>query len=245
MLVDTTAWPGLELGASISQGHRNRVWMAQVNEVPVVVRESRRSIPSLAWELELNSFVNARGLLAPQVLLTADGEQHRNGVVVQSWLDGRAPNSVADWRLVSTVLEELHRLTAEYPQRPECCTVRELGDVRRSVDANLDLIPDETETSILRVFAEFDDVATAVIHGDPMGDNIRIDDSGRVGFLDWDESRVDLTWHDLSNLGVQVLDDESHQRAQRLSNAWEAANAWTVEPEYARRRLADLTAPQA
>jgi len=57
-----------------------------------------------------------------------------------------------------------------------------------------------------------------------------------VWLLDWDESRVDVTWHDLSNLGVQVLDDHEHARAQVLSHAWEAVNAWTAEPEYARHR---------
>ena len=73
-----------------------------------------------------------------------------------------------------------------------------------------------------------------------MDGNIRIDEDGGVGFLDWDESRVDLVWHDLSNLGVQVLDDDEHVRAERLSNCWEAANAWTAEPNYARTRLANL-----
>lgn len=89
----------------------------------------------------------------------------------------------------------------------------------------------------MAVFASFDDVPTAVVHGDPGADNIRIGPDGSVGLLDWDESRVDLIWHDLSNLGLQVLNDEEHRRAQRLSNAWEAANGWVLEPDYARRRL--------
>lgn len=70
--------------------------------------------------------------------------------------------------------------------------------------------------------------------------NLHITDDGQLGLLDWDESRVDVTWHDLSNLGIQVLDDDAHERAQRLSDVWEAANAWTAEPDYARRRLARL-----
>jgi len=58
--------------------------------------------------------------------------------------------------------------------------------------------------------------------------------------LDWDESRVDITAHDLSPLGVQVLDDAEQTAATQLSHAWEAANGWTAEPDYARRRLAEL-----
>ena len=51
---------------------------------------------------------------------------------------------------------------------------------------------------------------------------------------------VDVTWHDLSNLGVPVLANGEHQRALALSDAWEAANAWTAEPGYASKRLAQL-----
>ena len=81
--------------------------------------------------------------------------------------------------------------------------------------------------------------ATAVAHGDPAGSDVRIDD-GLVWLLDWDESRVDLVWHDPSNLGVAVLDPIAHARAQRRSDAWEAINAWQVEPEHARMRLQPL-----
>ena len=77
------------------------------------------------------------------------------------------------------------------------------------------------------------------MHGDPAGSNVRIDD-GLVWLLDWDESRVDLVWHDLSNLGVAVFDPMAHARTQRLSRCMEAINAWQVEPEYARMRLQRL-----
>ncbi len=70
-------------------------------------------------------------------------------------------------------------------------------------------------------------------------------DDGRVGLLDWDESRVDAVHRDVANLGVRVLDDGEHQRALRCADAWEAANAWTAEPAYARRRLAQLRAGPA
>lgn len=73
-----------------------------------------------------------------------------------------------------------------------------------------------------------------------MAGNIRIGDSDVVGLLDFDESRVDVAWHDLSNLGIQVLDDADHAQAARLSDAWEAANGWVLEPQYAQRRLEAL-----
>jgi hypothetical protein len=39
---------------------------------------------------------------------------------------------------------------------------------------------------------------------------------------------------------VQVLDDDRHRLARRLSDAWEAVNAWIAEPNYARMRLGNL-----
>lgn len=111
-----------------------------------------------------------------------------------------------------------------------------LGDlVGRRV--HLDAGPSEVVDRLLEVFAEHADVPLAVVHGDRRPGNIRIGPDGSVGLLDWDESRVDLTWHDLSNLGIQVLAHEEHRRARRLSNAWEAANGWGLEPDYARHRL--------
>lgn len=108
------------------------------------------------------------------------------------------------------------------------------------MDADLDAMPVEARALVEAVFAYFADVPTAVVHGDPGASNIRMTPTGQVGLLDWDESRVDVTWHDLSNLGVSVLGPRQHQRALTLSDAWEAANAWTTEPGYATTRFARL-----
>jgi Ser/Thr protein kinase RdoA (MazF antagonist) len=82
----------------------------------------------------------------------------------------------------------------------------------------------------------------AVVHGDPGPGNTRVTADGRIGLLDFDESRVDVCSHDLANLGVVVLDRPRHARAQLLSDAWETVNAWRTEPAYARRRLGALLA---
>lgn len=161
------------------------------------------------------------------------------GTAVAVRRSGRSGESL-DWEL-----DMLDRLVdagflADHPQRPGCSTALQLEVTRRSVDADIDAMPPELAGLVAGVFNEFADVSCALIHGDPTADNIRIGSDGSVGLLDWDESRVDLTWHDLSNLGVQVLDDDDHRRAERLSNAREAVNGWTLEPEYARRRLRQL-----
>lgn len=236
-VIDVTPWQGLELIEPVSDGNRNEVWRAQLGGTQVSVRRSRRSPESLTWELDLLGFLDRAGFRVPIPIRCDNGRRSVGGVVVQLWLSGRSPSSVADWRVVGLELQRLHAETADYPQRPGCVTVRELGDARRSVDADVDVLPVSAVDLVLGVFERFDDVPTAVVHGDPGPGNVRIGSDGRVGLLDWDESRVDLVWHDLSNLGTQILCDRSHRRSQTLSNAWEAVNAWAIEPEYALERF--------
>lgn len=220
-------------------GHRNEVWSGHIDGQRVAVRQSRRAAQSLAWELELIDYLDGHGMLVPTVIVPTPG----NGpvdIVVQRWIDGREPASEADWRLVADELQRVHDLTPEWPQRPGCVEVARLDATSTSVDADMSRVPTDVAADALGVFASFADEPTVVIHGDPAPSNLRITDDGRVGLLDWDESRRDVALHDLSNLGVQVLSDADHRRAERLSDAWETVNAWVVEPDYARERLASL-----
>lgn len=239
-MVDTTRWPRLEVGEPLAGGFRSAVWEGRLDGERVVVRHSRRSPASLVWELDLMQRLVAEGFHVPVTRPADDGSISIDGVVVQSWLDGGPPATDDDWRAVAAELQRLHRALPGHPQRPDCEVVSKLAMARRSVDADLDAIPAAVVDRAVEVFEACAAVPTAVIHGDLAPGNIRIAADGRVGLIDWDESRVDHVWHDLSNLGVQVLDDESHARAEELSNAWEAVNAWTLEPDYARDRFAQL-----
>ena len=240
MPLDVSPWPGVQLLEPLTGGQRNEVWAGLLDGRRVVARRSRRSPDSLAWELDLLGSLAAHGVVVPEVVPAADGAPSVGGVVVQEWLDGRPPGTPDDWRLVAAELERIHTATAGTPQRPGCSVVTELGRRSTSVDADLARLPDDVATIVLDVFAEVAHAPVSLVHGDPGAPNIRIRHDGAVGLLDWDESRVDVTWHDLSDLGVQVLPDAEHALAQRLSNAWEAANAWVAEPEYARSRLSRL-----
>ena len=241
-MLNTSAWTGLELLDPVAEGNRNQVWRGRLGDKLVAVRRSRRPPASLVWELDLLAHLEGLGFVVPPVVVADDGRRSVDGIVVQYWLDGHEPTTEADWRSVAAELRRLHSLTVDYPQRPGCSTVLELSSDGQSVDADLNRMPPDVAKRVVDVFREFIDVPSAVVHGDPAASNIRIGSDRSVGLLDWDESRVDLTWHDLSNLGVNVLDDDSHRRAQRLSHAWEAANGWVAEPAYARRRLAALMA---
>lgn len=237
---DINAWGGLRLLEPVQGGHRNDVWQAKLGDRLVAVRRSGRSEESLAWEINLLDFLAGHDFVVPKVVNAEDGRLSVDGIVVQEWLAGRPPSTKDDWFQVAGELQRLHRLTVGYEQRPGCAAVHRLRHQRRSVDADLDALPNGVADELLTIFESFDSAPVAVVHGDPGAPNIRIGDDDSVGLLDWDESRVGVTWHDLSNLGVQVLGDAEHNRAQALSHAWEAANGWLVEPGYSRRRLNEL-----
>lgn len=234
------AWPDLRLGTRVAVGDRSAVWRGELDGAAVSVRASRRSVPSLEWELDLLNHLDDAGVGVARPIHSRDQRLHVDGVVVQPWIEGREPSDEADWRAVGDALMSIHRLGTDVGQRPGCSAVTTLRATRRSVDADLDAMPDELVDELCTLFESYDDVATSVIHGDPHADNIKIIADGAVVLLDFDESRVDLVWHDLSNLGVQMLDTADHKRAMRLSDAWEAANAWIPEPDYARQRLESL-----
>jgi Ser/Thr protein kinase RdoA (MazF antagonist) len=238
--VSLGAWPGLVLGERLSEGHRNEVSSGSMNGERVAVRRSKRSRESLQWELDLLDELADRGFHIARPIVTSGGDRQCDGWVVQHWVDGRPPSNSDDWRLVADELRRLHAESWPMGQRPGCCSVTELRGRRRSVDADLDAVPSEVGDLVCEVFDLFADAPVSLIHGDPGRSNIRVDDHDQIWLLDWDESRVDLSLHDLSNLGIAVLDPDEHRRAQLLSLAWETVNAWTAEPEYAKARLRQL-----
>ena len=242
MGIDVSAWSGVRLDAPLKGGHRNEVWSGRSPAGRVAIRRSRRTCESLAWELELLFDLAEAGFLVATPALTDTGLACADGVVVQRWIDGREPDSIEDWTLVASELCRLHRTLVGHHQRPGCRSVVELDRTACSLDADLSLVPDDVVDDILDAFFALADEEVAIIHGDPGPSNLRITSDRRVGFLDWDESRVDLVALDLPNLGVQVLGDSEHANALALADAWEAANAWTAEPDYARERLAALRA---
>jgi Ser/Thr protein kinase RdoA (MazF antagonist) len=239
-VLNVGAWSGLHLVRPAVGGHRNEVWFGLQNGEPVSVRRSRRSVASLNWELELLHTLTDRGFCVPTAVASDSGALSHEGIVVQEWIDGHEPATDAEWKSVADELVRLHESCSDVEQRPGCVTVTELTLTSRSVDADMAALPIDAAACILQIFEHCRDIPVSLIHGDPGPSNVRITDDGRVAFLDWDESRHDLVWHDLSNLGVQVLEEADHMRASQLSDAWEAANAWVTEPDYAQGRYAAL-----
>ena len=173
-MVPTEQWPGLVVGETVTQGARSHVMRGAVHGRPVAIRRTRRSDRSLGWELDLLTDLAANGFLVPEPITTVTGRTRYRGWSVLTWLDGRPPASTDDWFLVAAELRKIHRLFRGRLQRPDCCAVFQLGDTRRSVDADLDRIPPAVVDRCLTYFDPYLEAQRSVIHGDLHPGNIRI-----------------------------------------------------------------------
>ncbi len=234
--------PSARLIGRLGGGNRGEVWEVRVGSARYAARLSGRSREALEWEFRLLDRLRSAGMLVPDLLPTADGRRHAEGLVLYGWLEGDPPERGRDWRLVVQELRRLHRLTRGWPQRPGFHSTRELLTEDAGGDVHLDLMPPDAVACIRSAWRAIVSEPTSVIHGDPGAANIRIR-GGRVGFLDWDEARVDASVLDLASVPLDlsdVLDTERLERVRHAADAWEAANGWVVEPEYARVRLSRL-----
>ncbi len=235
-------WPDVRQGEPLGGGNRNVVISATVGGDRVVARRTPRANAALAWELDLLAFLADEGFLVPRPIPAIDGRFFHDGVCVLSWLDGNQPASDSDWRLVASTLQRLHTATVAWPQRPGFAGTRELVDGVRGGDVDLTAMP---EDGVARCRAAWRAIASeprSVVHGDPGAQNLRLTQSG-VGILDWDEARVDASVLDLAEnpLAAELVLPRARLTAvQTAATAWEAANGWLIEPDYARRKLAAL-----
>lgn len=225
--MDLTPWGGPPLGERLGGGRRNEVRRAGNDWV---ARQSRRSPASLTWELDLLDHLSRNGFVVPEVVPAHDGHRHVNGVVVQQWLPGHEPTA-DDWPRVAAELRRLHTLMTDWPPRPDFPGTRDLLTTTQGGDVDLTTMPAEAVATCRRAWRALTGPST-VIHGDPCAANIRITEE-KIGFLDWDEARVDHPWLDLAD----IPSIKAPPRARAAINAWEAASSWVMEPSYARRRL--------
>jgi Ser/Thr protein kinase RdoA (MazF antagonist) len=226
--------------AKLSGGSRNDVWLVEVGGLRCVARRSRRAPAALAWELDLLEYLASHGVSVPRVLATQTGERQSDGVVVSSWIEGRAPESDTEWQGVADELSRIHATTANWPQRPTFSSTHDLLSSPHGGDVNLSAMPAEAVERCRDAWRMISTEPRSVVHGDPRG-NVRITKEG-VAFIDWDEARVDASVLDLADLpfSQHALEPQRLALARRAASAWEAACSWTSEPVYARRRLAEL-----
>lgn len=225
----------------LSGGSRNDVREVRIAGQRYAARLSPRPAAAIAWELDLLARLAKNGLRVPLPVPARDGRLQVDGLVVFTWLDGDPPESNQDWRQVADYLDRLHALTTTWPQRPGFRGTRELLTEETGGDVRLDLMPPEAVSRCRDAWRPISIEPRAVVHSDPGAANIRITRAG-AGLVDWDEARIDAPILDLAALPSSSLTvlPRRLELARRAALAWEAANGWTVESDYARRCLAQL-----
>lgn len=237
-----SAWGDVEVGEPMSGGNRSMVFRGTLGGASVVVRRSRRSGPSLEWELTVMEGLRSAGLPTPEVVPARDGRVQVDEVSVLRFVEGRPPETTTDWSRVAEYLTGVHDAGRGTPQRPGFRSARDLLEQDRGGDVNLRAMPADAVERCRAAWKPLSSQPVTLIHGDPGASNILITDTDVV-LIDWDEARVDCAWFDLAALpdDVSPLQGEPRHLAGRAADAWEAAAGWQLEPDYARRRLHRLT----
>lgn len=222
----------------LAGGHANDVWSVRVNGTIAVGRLGKRSDDDLKWETDLLQFLHQNGLSVPLPIPTTDGKLFVNGLVVMTFVEGRAPETKNDWQRVASTLSKLHQLTNGWPQRPGWKSSIDLIDADKGTKVDLKEMPAEAVERCRNAWRPFQQHQKCVIHGDPNSRNILIS-GDRVTLIDWDESHLDVRELDLVlPFNAGNLSKETFDLASQASAAWEAAVCW--DDDYARSRLKEV-----
>jgi len=222
----------------LAGGVANDVWSLRVNGHRAVGRLGARGDADLAWETELLQHLDRAGVAVPLPIPTVDGRLFVDGLVVMTYVEGRAPESEDDWRRVADELRRLHRLTAGWPQRPDWRSSSDLLHAETGTRVDLGAMPPEGVARCRAAWARLAGRETCVVHGDLNAGNIRIG-GDRVALLDWDEAHVDVAELDLVlPHNAAALDDDLLDIASQASAAWEAAVCW--DDDYSKTLLAEV-----
>jgi Ser/Thr protein kinase RdoA (MazF antagonist) len=222
----------------------NEVWSVRVDGHLAVGRLGTRSDADLSWETDLLRHLDREGMTVPVSIPTTDGRHFADGLVVMTYVEGRPPETEADWRRVADMLHQLHRLTDGWPQRPGWRSSTDLLHAETGTKIDLGAMPAEGVARCRAAWARLTGRERCVVHGDPNAGNIRLT-ADRVGLIDWDESHVDVPDLDLVlPHNAAGLDDDTHDVAAQASAAWEAAVCWDPSgtDDFAVKRLAEVRA---
>ncbi len=82
-------------------------------------------------------------MTVPVPIATRDGRYFLDGLVVMTYVEGRPPETEADWRRVADTFRQLHRLTHGWSQRPGWCSSVDLVYVDSATKIDIGAMPPE------------------------------------------------------------------------------------------------------
>ncbi|KQN78292.1 phosphotransferase [Devosia sp. Leaf64] len=238
-----TLWDATRI-KPLTGGSSNDVWSVDIGGTIAVARLGRRSADDLAWEVALLQHLDRAGLTVPVPIPTKDGRPFAHGLMVMTFIEGGPPADASDWRRVGETLRALHRLTANWPQRPGWKASLELLRANHGTRIDLTAMPDEAVKRCRAAWARLAGHEMCVVHGNPNNPANILMTGDRVGLVDWDEAHVDVPLLDLVlPFNGGALEGAEGDAAAQASAAWEAAVCW--KDDYAENRLAEVRAVSA
>lgn len=233
-----THWGACTILKPLPGGHRNTAYLIECRGERHVAKSTRRSPEALAWLAPVHDLAEAAGFRVPRLVPSRDGRLVVSGITVETFLDGAppAPHQLAD---LLPRLQEFHTLAQTLPQRPGFASSVVLRHASQGGDVDLDQMPPTLVKQCRRQWQAWADAPQSVVHGDVGLNNLLVTETGQLGLVDWDETRVDLVLFDILN-GRAAQGELLTESENLLRQSWEIAVCWLVEPAYAQRLAADF-----
>jgi len=216
-------------------GHRNRVFRTRGLARDLVFKTTRREPAAIEWLVPVFGIAEQSGFAVPWPVRSANGRYVENGWMCELFLGGKAIGQVESAGL-HLLLPGFQAATRDLRQRPGFLSARELCE--RDVGGDVDLrdMPAWLVALCRAAWLRVAGHEMCVVHGDLNGGNLIRMEDGRVGVVDWDESRVDAGVFDRHGCYPGGCDEA----VEMAVLAWEVACCWGLEPDYAREMAARL-----
>ncbi len=225
MKPDLTGFGDVRVLRPLQGGHRNSVWMVEVNGIRHVAKSSRRSEASVDWMSQLMRQARACGINTPHLLAAANGGKVVNGWTLETFVPGARARK-ADLSRVTSCIDHLHATTRHWPQRPEQVSPRDLAHLDQGGDIDLRVMPDRIVDLCRQAWSLIPWEPEVALHGDLTAANAIVTPQGVLTLIDWDESRKDAASFEAPKGGSSI--------SQNARLAWEVACCWTIEPQRAK-----------
>ena len=180
-------------------GHRNLAYRTVGLDRDVVLKSTRRTLEAIAWLDPAHAAARRSGFVVPDLIESAGGRLIEDGWTCETLVRGRpfAPGEMPD---VLPLIAQFHEATASLPQRPGFRSSRDLITATAGGDVDLGAMPDDLVVRCRAAWRAVSGRPEAVVHGDLNPGNVIRCPDGRIGLIDWDECRRDLTLFDLGPL---------------------------------------------
>lgn len=223
------AWGEVTVLRPLEGGYRNRVWLVERGGQPYVAKTTRRTEAQVRWLLPVQQAAREAGFAVPNFVESEDGSLVSDGLTLESFLSG-SQISPSDLARVEPMLRRFHALTGRTEQRPLFASSQTLLSETRGGDVDLSQMPPDLVLACREAWRALRSEPRSAVHGDPNPSNLLYLSDGRIGLVDWDEARVDVSRFDL----ITLLGESATPADRRACDAWEIAVCWQVEPDHAR-----------